>query len=262
MRDVLARFRFGDFAAYLLPGIAFLAGIAVALRFTPLRRIAAIHFDDISFVEAFLVGCAAYLCGALVSGSSFRLVKPFFAATRLQRYRDPRLSIQPASIAAAVEEAFRRLFGETAPGEWGETKFYLIRSAVHERLPHASAEAMRQNDLGRLRENMLLPLIIWCFAAILLAIDQSAERLWFAFAIAIAAVLLTYVLGGRLACRATDNRAREVREVCVAFLVGDRLNVWAVRPGDEPPRAAAKEIPIETRPPDVLPVVGPVSGTA
>lgn len=267
MRDFLARFRFGDFAAYFLPGMVLLGGTAGVLWFTPLQDLIERSVLDASWVQAILFACAAYLCGALISGSSYRLGTAFYAATRFCRYSDPRLTVQPPAIAQPVQDAFSSLFATVGGTAWSETHFYLIRSVVHERLPHASGEAMRQNDLMRLRENMLVPLLVWCFAAWLFAFDRFAARPVYAWALGFVATVLTYVFAGRLACRAADNRTREVREICTAFLVGDRLRVWAPNVMSVASTSSSTTPTLhpsapEARPAELLSVTAPPAGSA
>jgi hypothetical protein len=261
MRDFLARFRFGDFAAYFLPGMALLTGAAAVLSFTPLRGLVEQVVAGASWLEAVVFACAAYLCGALISGSSYRLVPPFYRVTRLTPYAEPRECVQPAAIAPGVRRAFLALFGEVSNEPWSVIHFYLIRSVVHEKLPHASGEAMRQNDLSRLRENMLVPLLVWCFAVWMFAASQFDALPVFAVGLSVTAAVLTYLFGGRLACRAADNRAREVREICAAFLVGDRLRVWEA-PQVTPEATATATLALPPRPPEILSVTAPTQGSA
>jgi len=189
-----------------------------------------------SFMEGIAIACGAYLSGAIASGASYRLVAPWYLATRFRRYKDPRSSVCPLEFAPAVCAAFRSVLGEGTGQEWSENHFYLARAAVQERMPQAAAEAMRQNDLMRLRENMLIPLLVWCLAGLLLAISRLAHHQTDSIAIAALTLALTYVIGGRVACRAVDNRAREVREVCLALIVGERIGMLA--------KATASSVPL------------------
>jgi hypothetical protein len=267
MRDFLARFRFGDFAAYFLPGMALLGGSAAVFWFTPLQDLIKRSVLDASWIQAMMFACAAYLCGALISGSSYRLIPALYAASRFRRYSDSRLAVQPRTITEPVQDAFISLFGSIGETDWSETHFYLIRSVVHERLPHASGEAMRQNDLMRLRENMLIPLVVWGLAAWLFAFSRFDTRPLSAWGLGSVATVLAYVFAARLACRAADNRAREVREICAAFLVGDRLRVW-VPQVDSVTSASSSTTPIgdslapDARSAERLSIAAPPAGSA
>lgn len=61
MRDFLSRFRFGDFAAYFLPGFVMLSAILWALTLTVFDATVRTALQGISFVEAVALGCIAYV---------------------------------------------------------------------------------------------------------------------------------------------------------------------------------------------------------
>jgi hypothetical protein len=225
MHDFLARFRFGDFATYFLPGLVFESGVMAALMFTPFRAMVIHVIDNFSLTAALLAAFGAYFSGAIVSGSSYKLVPVLFRIARATAYKNPRESVHPTEIEFAVKVAFRAFYGELPGREWSTTHFYMARSVISERMPHAGSEAMRQNDLMRLRENMVIPVITWLVAASLLEITRLQDG-WinmstYTFLIIAAAFLIL----GRLVARGVDNRRREVQEVCVAFLTADKLGL-------------------------------------
>jgi len=263
MHDFLSRFRFGDFAAYFLPGLAFVAATMWSLCFTPLRSFVLLPLATVTLFDAFVLGCLAYGAGAFISGSSYKLLRPMYFITRHRAFLDPRGSIQPPALAHAVGDAFTKLFGNVGIDNWSDHHFFLIRSAVNERMPHASAEGERQNDLMRLRENMLFPLLIFFFASLMFALQQGASSPVTGWTVAGVSLLFTYVALGRLVGRAADNRMREVREICAAFLTGSRLGVFSspelgpkvrgdipdvIRVDATPSDAVDEKLPIRTSP--------------
>lgn len=236
MKELLGRFRFGDFSAYFLPGMALFAGVVALLSLGGFVQIAS--FRGVGFGETVAIACAAYVCGAIISGSSYRLIAPVYALTRLRRYTDPRQEVRPSALRQAVEAALADVVGTTVGEKWSEDHFYLARTAVHERLPQTSAEAMRQNDLMRLRENMIIPTFVWgCVGGWAAVQEFEAGRSNSGLLLIIAAVVLTYTIAGRVACRSVDNREREVREICVGFLIAYRMGLF--QPSQALPRQPA-----------------------
>jgi hypothetical protein len=228
MRDFLARFRFGDFAAYFLPGLVMLGAICWLLTFTAFEGFVVRAFREVTLTTGLLLSCVAYAIGAFISGSSASLFPYAYYASRRQKYRDARASIQPPEIEELARGAFAEVFGADFPASpWSECHFYLARSVVNERMPYASAEAMRQNDLMRLRENMLVPLLALYAAAIASALIKGLHHPEYGWSMAITSTLVTYWAAGRLVGRAADNRRREVREIYSALLVGCRLKLFS-----------------------------------
>lgn len=176
--------------------------------------------------------------------------------------------IHPATLKYPVTKAFQELFGADIDASgWAEDKFYIIRAVVNEKMPHASADAARQNDLMRLRENMVIPLItLWC-VALAFAFEKGRSQAWLGLTIGIISTISAYWAAGRLAGRAADNRAREVREICTAFVVGARLGLFAPIPQrsselpSSPPEGRQMIVPSEIGK-DVLPIRAPTSGSA
>jgi hypothetical protein len=138
MGDFLARFRFGDFAAYFLPGLALEGALIAILWFTPFQRAVQGSLESVSWISAALLACCAYAAGAVISGSSYKLVGPLYFAARGAKYEDPRTRIFPTELAPAVREAFRECLGTLGGGEeWSESHFYIARTAINKRLPAA-----------------------------------------------------------------------------------------------------------------------------
>jgi hypothetical protein len=262
MKELLNRFSFGDFVAYFLPGLATVGAIAGLLRFTPFRHPLAQFSGDLGVLEVLLIACAAYVIGAIVSGMGARLLPPLFAATRLQRLRDPRAEVEPEVFAHEVKAAFGRVFPYSEISPWSPSHFYLLRSAVHHVSPHAALECSRQNSLMQLRENLLLPVVTWGFVGILFAIDEFGRSPGFSLGVGTASIIGAYLVAGRIAWRAVENRRREVREACLGFLVAERLRLFQ-RTGEDS-SAVVKDKPRSlTQPvPDVLPVRADIVGTA
>lgn len=225
MKDLFGWFRFGDFSVFFLPGLVMLGAVAAAMSLAGLVNItAAVH--GIGIAEAVAIGCAAYCCGAVISGSSYPLVPALYAATRFRRYVDPRSAVYPRELAEAVEAALAELLGRRLLQPWSADHFYLARTAVQERMPQTTAEAMRQNDLMRLRENLVIPLLTWSGLGIAYSAFYYRQSHVAAVALAAATVVVTYFVAGRIACRSVENRTREVREICDGFLIGYRLGLF------------------------------------
>lgn len=227
MREFLSRFRFGDFAAYFLPGLVMLGaalwGSTLTVFDTSVRAI----LHEITIMEGLLLGCTAYTLGAFLSGSSNRLFPKIYRLSRRDSFRNARCGIYPTALTGAVKREFKDVFGEDCDvSTWSEDHFYIIRSVVNEKMPHASADATRQNDLMRLRENMVIPLVSLWSAALAFAFAKAQKDLSQGLTIGLISTAVAYIAAGRLVGRAADNRAREVREVCTAFVVGARLGMF------------------------------------
>jgi hypothetical protein len=230
MRDFLTRFRFGDFAAYFLPGLVMLGAISWLLSFSAFGAFVMQVTNQMSFVTGLLVACTAYAIGAFISGSSAKLFPYAYLVTRQERYTDLRSSIQPTEIEEAVRAAFGEVFGAAVSSTlWSECHFYLARSIVNERMGYASAEAVRQNDLYRLRENMLVPLLTLYAATIMSALVDGRGLPMYRWPLVFASTVVMFFATGRLVRRAADNRRREVREIYSALLVGCRLKLFSDR---------------------------------
>ena len=267
MRDFLSRFRFGDFAAYFLPGLVMLGAIVWALTLTVFGDTIESAIRGITFIEGLILACVAYTIGAFLSGSSNRMFPRIYKLSRRQEFRNARGSIIPPILVKPVIRVFQQVFGEEIDAStWSEDQFYMIRSVVNEKMPHASADAARQNDLMRLRENMVVPLLSLWFVALAFAFWKGLRDPNLGITVGAVATVAAYVAVGRLAGRASDNRAREVREICTAFVVGARLGIFAhpvTSTGADAETVARNEITLpRTLGKEILPVIAPTSGTA
>lgn len=232
MKEFLNRFSFGDFVAYFLPGLTMVGAIGGLLDFTPFHDQLARFVHEVTLVNALLVACAAYVTGAIVSGMGARLLPLFYTVTRWRKFSDPRDGIEPKEFAVGVRAAFDRIFPFATKETWSPSHFYLLRSAVHHSLPHAAVECSRQNSLMQLRENLLLPVLTWSFVGILMANDRFGSQRAFAVGLGAASLLGAYLITGRIALRAVENRRREVREACLGFLVAERIGLFQRSPTD------------------------------
>lgn len=226
MKEFLNRFSFGDFVAYFLPGLTMVGAVGGLLDFTPFHDQLARFVHEVTLVNALLVSCAAYVTGAIVSGLGARLLPLFYIVTRWQKFVDPRDGIEPKEFAVGLRAAFDRVFPFAMKDTWSPSHFYLLRSAVHHSLPHAAVECSRQNSLMQLRENLLLPVLTWSFVGLLMANDRFAGQRAFAAGLGAASLLGAYLVTGRIALRAAENRRREVREACLGFLVAERIGLF------------------------------------
>jgi hypothetical protein len=248
MKNVLSRFSFADFATYFLPGLLLEAGIVAVLRLTRFKSLIDEGVTaDITTIAIGLV--TAYALGVLLTGTSDKLVPPLYVMFRFSRYEDPRLSVQPPDLHDAVTASFQSLFNVKLAARWSPTHFYLVRSAVYERMAHATSESLRQNALMRLRENLLIPVIIWCVAGGLLVGLTFAGSVWSTVTVTGGTILISYVILGRTACRAVDNRRREIREICTAFVAGCALGTFPPADADTAKVGSAGEIKAGVVPP-------------
>lgn len=260
MRDFMSRFRFGDFAAYFLPGVVMLSAVMLSLNLTVFHATIARMFTTVSFFEAVLFACVAYVVGAFLSGSSAKIFPYIYRLSRRSRYEDARSTIHPAALREPALKGFKDTFEDDLPcTEWSLCHFYLVRSLVDEKLPHASNEALRQNDLMRLRENMIVPLIALWAVALAFSVTEFRQDPSTAWWVAGITTLVTYVAAGRLVGRAADNRVREVREICAAFVIGCRLKMFReasadARPETSPTVGAVHVAALTAAPPTTLPI--------
>jgi hypothetical protein len=227
MRDFMARFRFGDFAAYFLPGLVMLCAILSALTLTIYDSAVRGALQNVTIGEGLLLACGAYVLGAFLSGSSRWAFPHLYRISRPDKYCDRRTIVFPPALRQCVLAVTKTIFGDDIDSAtWSEDHFYLIRSVVNEKLPHAAADASRQNDLMRLRENMVVPLITLWAVSLGFAWSEGRHDRMAGLAVAVTSTLAFFVAARWLVGRASDNRRREVREVCTAFVVGYRLGMF------------------------------------
>ncbi len=259
MREFLSRFRFGDFAAYFLPGLVMLLAVCWSLTLTVFDPYVRNYFRRVSLIDGLFLCCAAYVLGAFLSGSSNKIFPHIYRVSRHAPFVDTRCAIHPSVLADPVRASFRKVFGEIVAADlWSLDHFYLVRSAINERMPHASADAARQNDLMRLRENMMIPLLSLWMVALMFAFVEAFQDLYRGTLLAFIATVVAYLAIGRLAGRAADNRAREVRELCSALVVGTALGMFNQPP---PSLGTTKTEALTPGPQDspLLPIKAPVN---
>jgi hypothetical protein len=110
----------------------------------------------------------------------------------------------------------------------------------------------------QLRENLLLPVIAWGCVGILFGIEEQHVNRTFGLSLVLLSAVATYAVMGRLAGRACENRRREVREVCLAFLVAERLGLLV----SAAQRGGVSDETLGARQPPSLGVRGEVAGEA
>jgi hypothetical protein len=236
-----------------------LCAIVWALTLTIFDSSVRTVLHEVGISKGLLLGCVAYILGAFLSGSSKRPFPIMYRVSRREEYCDHRTIIFPTALEPSVQSAVKDIFGDDiAQLKWSEDHFYLIRAAVNERLPHACADASRQNDLMRLRENMVIPLLTLWLVTLAFAWSVGRHDIVTAFEVAASGTVLTYLAGGRLVGRASDNRRREVREVCTAFVVGHRLGMFDTNAKTpHPVELSDREQALASAPTDRLPIKSP-----
>lgn len=216
MKDLANHFLFSDFTVYFFPGVfLLLAGVPYVATLWGWEAIVA-GIGVLGIGEAALLLPVAYVLGAVLCG--FRE----WVVVRLGHRKATaaaRSSIEPSFAANAVARRFAELFPGIEELAWSEDHFYCIRAWVEENRPGIAELARRQTALAVLRENLVLPCVVWGVGFGMLGLLHP----WTQVAARVGCLGLALVLGGlgplALLQRARVNRVREVREVCVGVLV-------------------------------------------
>ena len=215
MTELTGRFALSDFLAYLFPGAAGIGGIYFALRLTWPGNVPLPAKIDLG--ESALVFVAAYLFGMVLSTLSYPLMSA--AAWLLGRFvaqPDPRAEIIPTITESRVRETVASHLGRRVDelGNWSKELFYVARAIVTERSAVHASLAARQNALYKLKQNSLIPLAAWSYAAGVWAYRDL--HLPFPLATVLTIVMFVAVTG-QVVNRANRNREREAREIYVGI---------------------------------------------
>jgi hypothetical protein len=204
----IGKFSITDFLAYLFPG----AGLLVALllitnSFVPVEKVFAPFWS--SLAGGALGIALSYVLGTIcssvvqVSGIKERAVKGEVIGN------NPNLQ----SRISQIEEAFSNVFNPTK--DWTKSEFYAMRVAVHCVDPNLSSIIQRQNSLRQIRQNSVLPVIVWGFFGALKGLQKGD---WLGYSLGSASIILSVLLVLALRRAAGRNRQFEVRDCGLAFL--------------------------------------------
>jgi len=144
---------------------------------------------------------------------------------------DARGQISPAEFQVEVIRVFNEILGpyKVSATTWSSKHFFLVRSLIDQWMPEHSTLAKRQNTLRMFRQYMLSPVFIWVFFGVAWGAGYMTTSPWWGFI----GILGSIIVGGRIAyllvVRAIRNERREVREICLALLVGHQTGVFGVR---------------------------------
>lgn len=227
MKSLFERFTLMDFFGYLFPGIVALAGVLAGLQLTAWKS--TIQWIDLGLTESLLALVFAYVFGVVLSGFSWPL---YWASNglylRWMNRRDPREEIHPVDFATDVQDVFCKVLGiDLTQKPWTPQHFYLARSLVDRCMPRHAELAARQNALRVFRQYMLPPLVIWIIVGVMWG-QQTLEQSRLAGWLMIIGSTVFGLLGLALVTdRLWRNRRREVREVCLALLVGRSVDAFS-----------------------------------
>lgn len=236
--DAFNRFSIEDFLSYFFPGVIGNLGITALLLLTPLNT--KLVNLTMNVTAGVVLVIWSYVFGIILAGFSSRILT---WVTKVYK-DDPRKSVpfEDKVLEGEFIKAYKLTFGlnHEVEIEWSAAKFYLCRFLVESYVPNASLLIRRQISLKRLRENLMPTVLIWCLAGIFWAFKCFSESYkgW-GTTLLILSPLLSSLILYVLAKSWDGNRKREVRETCIALMVG--ANTGAFRKLDKTAEANSGE---------------------
>lgn len=210
--DIAGSFSLEDFLAYLFPGWILLLGIHVLLIINDLPGLVD-HEPHWLIVSSWVVG--GYFLG-VVSSLVARPIERF-QCSRDAAFESPTENRYLKSFRASISEQFQLVLGPAK--EFTRNEFFAIRAFVRTQgVSRIVIAADRQNSLRQIRRNTLLPVAWLILDACWYSFSGEGESRERILAFLVAIVGVTCVLPG-LYQGMRQNREREVRDYCLAFLV-------------------------------------------
>ncbi len=226
--DLTSTMTLMDFLAYLFPGINLL--IAIWIILTTVGVLDSNGLSDLSAASGIIYGVAgtamSYFLGAVVSSLVHDGEKWLYKRLGMKDPRgaptDAMNELMEGGWDSDPAAAFNAIFGVT--GNWNESRFYISRAIVAERLPQVAAFGERQNMLRQFRRNSIIPLIVWVVAiATWVAKRGLGDGGILAKVVAFVAGVLLVIGGCRLMTATVRgmwrNRIREVREIAAGLQI-------------------------------------------
>lgn len=209
-KSSLETFSLIDFLAYLFPGIALLLGL-VALLANISSADVFYRVLDISLAEGVAGLAVSYILG-VVSSAVVLLFRLKGNSRDCESLIDNEY-LRP--VSADLRIAFVAMFGDQQV--WSTNQFYAVRAAVRAVDPKYAALGERQNSLRQIRKNSMLPTVIWGMAGTVWALKHLEG--WHVYLLSVAPVAVAILIAIALNKAANRNRAFEVRDYGLGFLV-------------------------------------------
>jgi len=220
MKETYANFSLTDFLAYLFPGIVMVLALAALLLLTPASQ--KLMCIPLNLATGAVGITLAYFLGVIVSSFTYPLERLLYMVLRK---RDPIESIQLPGFEKQVRSAFQQFVGVDT--DWSQYHFFVARSLLGELAPRAAAAAERQNSLRQLRRNSLVPVLFLAAAGVCWGLSvrswneaDASYGMGLVVLSIVGWVFITYFL---IAVGMHRNRSREVREICSALLVLQKI---------------------------------------
>lgn len=223
--DIIGKFSFVDFLAYLFPGAVSTMGLYMLLLLTPLEDPLKVEIPD--FLAAIIMLAISYVIGIVLSSFAELGVKKWM------QYRSKiwaRNTIPVPGFEADIKSAFNNVFpngNQDKIAEWSVTHFHLCRSLVFQRMPNLAQSVIRQGSLRELRANLIPSITIWSIVGMAWGtyyIGENEEA-W-GLGLIFASIILWPPIASTILNRMYRNETREVREVLTAFLAGYKSGLF------------------------------------